>query len=56
MASNIDEYFGFGDVTQRYIGLENSLLAIADRFAQCTSVGAENLRKAAARLYYQNLG
>lgn len=56
MANNIDGYFSFGDVAERYIGLENPLLAIADRFAQWTSVEAETVRKAAARLYYQSHG
>lgn len=50
MAGNIKEYFGLGDIAQRYIGLENSFFAGSNWFAQWFSIGAEDLREATARL------
>lgn len=50
MAGNIEEYFGLGDVTQRYIGLENSFFTRSNWFAQWFSIGAEDLGETTARL------
>jgi hypothetical protein len=33
MANHVNGYFSFGDIAQRYIGLKNSFLPIANRLA-----------------------